>query len=642
MKKRGQVSIYVILGLIIVISVAAVYLISNYVVKNEFDREKEQIQVVEGFEPVKNYLDSCIAEITLQGAELMGLQGGYINIPEDNLPVNPVIPFSNKLDIFGNAQLSVPYWFYETANGIQKQQIPSINEMQNQLANYINSNLNNCLGNFTAFEGYEVVNFEAISTNVEITDNKIFVRMLTNININYQGLGVSFDRFLTSVNSPLGKLYKTANVVFSKENNDNFFEQKTIDMLVLYDELPYSGESFSCSPRVWFIENIKNDMKQIVRANVEAVNPRNTGYFDYDVNTGSAVVEFKYDERWRLDVSVDGGEQVLKEESAFGQGNPAAAFLSTLFCLNNYHFIYDIKYPILVTLNEDNFLFQYALQVIIDNNQPRENKLGMEYLGNTDSRVCNSPSVRSIINVRDSNTGVSLENAKVDLSCVGAVCDLGSSGREGLSVLVPSCVNAQISASKEGYHKASITLDTLDESIVTLDLKPYQKKQLEIKVIEGNSIRSARSDEFVTFNLVNSDENYNIFTNNEETEISLLPGRYHIQSFIVKNYPNGLKLNAQTIEYCQDLPKTGILGIIGITEKKCFSTELEATELEQVIVGGVEFDFEINQDELNQANKLTLYTIYNRAPSNVKELTDLYAQILRNVDSTSFRSPVLA
>ena len=211
-----------------------------------------------------------------------------------------------------------------------------------------------------------------------------------------------------------------------------------------------------------------------------------------------------------------------------------------------------------------------------------------------------------------------------------------------MSVLVPSCVNAQISASKEGYHKASITLDTLDESIVTLDLKPYQKKQLEIKVIEGNSIRSARSDEFVTFNLVNRDENYNIFTNNEETEISLLPGRYHIQSFIVKNYPNGLKLNAQTIEYCQDLPKTGILGIIGITEKKCFSTELEATELEQVIVGGVEFDFEINQDELNQANKLTLYTIYNRAPSNVKELTDLYAQILRNVDSTSFRSPVLA
>ncbi|MEK6907309.1 MAG: hypothetical protein AABW45_02170 [Nanoarchaeota archaeon] len=639
--KKAQVTVYAILGILIVVAVATVFLINNYIIKSQFEREAEKIQVVDEFKPVKDYLDSCIKEIALQGAELMGLQGGYINIPEDNLPVNPAIPFSNRLDIFGNNALQVPYWFYETANGIQTQQIPTIEEMQNQLASYVNLNVDTCLNNFTAFEGYEISNFENLNTNVEIRDEKIFVTLLSNIIINYKDIEVNFDKFLVSVDSPLGKLYNLGKEIFEKENTETFFEQKTIDMLILYDEVPYSGTSFSCSPRAWFTENIRKDLKTILRANIEAVNPANEGYFKYDISTGNTLVDFKYDEQWPFILKVNGGEEVLKEESAFGQSGPAAAFLSTLFCLNNYHFVYDIKYPILVSLNDGEHFFQYAIQVIIKNNQPRENKLGEEYLGDITSRVCNTPSVRTLINVRDANTGNSIENAKVEFSCVGTTCDLGNTGKQGLSTLVPACVNAVISANKEGYHQNKIILDTLDESLVDLELKQYQKKQIEIKLIDGNKIRDARQDEFVTFNLVNEDENYNLFINNEITEINLLPGRYHIQSFIVKDYPSGLKLNKQTIEYCTDIPKSGVLGLIGITEKKCFNTELEETQLEKVIVGGAEFDWEITQDDLNKAQKLTLYTIYNKVPSNIQELTQTYEQILKNSDSTNFRKPLL-
>ena len=639
--KKGQITLYVILGLVVLIALVAVFSLQNYIVKNEFEREAESIQILEEFKPVKNYLDSCIKQITIDGAELIGLQGGYINVPEDNLPVNPAIPFSNKLDIFGNGNLLAPYWFYETSNGIQKTQVPSLQEMQNQLADYVDFNLNSCLNNFTAFEGYEVIGFNGINTSVEITDNKIFVRMLTSIKLNYRGTEVNFDKFLVSAESPLGKLYRLGKNIFNKENDETFFEQKTIDMLALYDELPYSGTSFSCSPRTWFAENIKKDIKEILKANVEAVNPRNIGYFKYDVESENSIVEFRYDEQWPIDLSVNGGEQILKEESAFGQGNPAAAFLSTLFCLNNYHFVYDVKYPIMVSLNENGFFFQYPIQVIIKNNQPRENKLGINYLGNTESRVCASPNTRTLINVRDENTGENIENAKVDFSCLGAVCDLGSTGRNGLSALAPACINAVISASKEGYHKSTVTLDTLDENLVNIDLKPYQKKQIEIKIIDGNSVRNPNQDEFITFNLVNDNENYNVFIDKETNEINLLPGNYNVQSFIVKDYTSGLKLEKQDIEYCQDLPKQGILGIIGLTEKKCFETELEETELEKVIVGGAQFDWEINEQELSKANKITFYTVYNKIPSNIKELTESYQQILKNADSTNFREPLL-
>ncbi len=639
--KKGQVTLYIILGLIILITAITIISLSNYVIKTEFEKEQESVQVIEQFKPVKNYLDSCISEIALEGAELIGLQGGYIIIPDDNLPVNPVIPFSNKLDFFGNNKLQVPYWFYETANGIQKQQIPSLQDMEKQLADYINLNVNDCLNNFTAFEGYQVNNFIPINTNVEIKENKILVKMLTNIIIDYKDLQVNFNKFLIAVDSPLGKLYNIGKEIFDKEDKESFFEQKTIDMLVLYDEIPYSGTSFDCSPRTWFVENVKKDLGKILKANIEAINPRNSGYFNFNINPGNSIIDFRYDDQWPLILSINGGEQILKEEPVFGKNNPGAAFLSTIFCFNNYHFIYDIKYPIIVTLNEGDYFFQYALQIIIDNNQPKENKLSLEYLGNTNPRVCESADTKTTITVRDENNNKELENSKIEFSCVGTTCDLGNTKKNGLTTLTPKCINAIISASKEGYHKNKITLDTLDESFIELILNPYYKKQIEFKIIEGNTIREIKDDEAVTLILTNQDEDYSIFLNNEIDTVNLLSGDYHIQSFIVKDYQKGLKLSKQNVEYCTDVPKPSILGLIGLKEKKCFKTELEETNLEKVIVGGVEFDWQITKDELEKGNKITFYIIYNKVPTNVQELSNAYQQILRNADSNNFRKPDL-
>ncbi|MEK6841362.1 MAG: hypothetical protein AABX45_02095, partial [Nanoarchaeota archaeon] len=199
MKKRGQVTLYVLLGLIVLIALIAVFSLQNYIIKNEFEREQEKIQVAEEFKPVKNYFDSCIQSIALDGARSLGLQGGYLTIPKDELPVNPALPFSNRLQIFGNDALEVPYWFYETANGIQKIQVPTVQDMQNDLQNFISTNINNCLNNFTSFEDYEVSGFDNIKTEVQIENDKAFVTVLSNLKVNYKGLTQDFDKFLIIV-----------------------------------------------------------------------------------------------------------------------------------------------------------------------------------------------------------------------------------------------------------------------------------------------------------------------------------------------------------------------------------------------------------------------------------------------------------
>jgi hypothetical protein len=641
MKKKGQVTIYFIIGLVIVMVLGILFYYKGEVIKNIFQEGAETTKVPKEFEPLKNYLDTCIQDITLNGAELLGSQGGYINIPNDGLPLNPAIPFTNKLDIFGDLQLQVPYWFYEANNGVQKYQIPTINNMQDDLKDYINFNLNTCLNNFTSFPGFEITEFNELNTNTEIRDNKIFVKILSDIKVKYKNNEVNFDAFSVSVNSPLGKLYNIAKEILEKQDKENFFEEKTIDMLVLYDEIPYHGESFTCSPRMWFVENVKKDIKPIIKANIEAVNPNNKGYYNFKLDAKNSLINFIYSEDWPFYLSVNGGEQVLKEESSIGENSPAAAFLSTFFCLNNYHFVYDIKYPILVSLNEGNYFFQYALQVIIDNNQPKLNTKGAYYIGDTNSRICRNKNSNSFVQVTDEKTGENIQDAKIELSCVGTICDIGKTGEEGLNAQVPACTNAQIIASKEGYHKNSVTLDTLDQSLVNIELKQYSKKNLEVKIIEGNSIRIPKKDEFVSFILTNKENDYTIFANNQIEGINLLPGKYHIQSFIVKDYPNGLKLNKENLEYCSDFPKAGVLGLIGIKEKKCFNTQLEETKLEKVIVGGADFDFEITNKDLNKGDNLVLYSFYNKVPNNIKEMTDMYNIILRNSDSTNFRKPII-
>ncbi len=640
MKKRGQVTTYVILGILIVVALAVTLYLNESLLKSKFEKEAEQITVADEFVPVKNYFDSCISSITLDGANILGLQGGYINIPKDELPVNPVLPFSNRLQIFNNDALEVPYWFYETSNGIQKTQIPSIENMQSDLQDYINVHLNDCLENFTEFQDYEVTNFDNVKTEVTIEDSKIFVRVLSKLTVSYKGLVQEFDKFVIISNTPLGKLYNKAKEILDKENTDYFFEQKTIDMLVLYDQIPYHGISLDCSPRVWVTENVKKDLKEVLKTNIEVVNPSSPQkYFTYNINNENVNVNFKYEGDWPLSLDINGGEQILKEQSVYGENNPAANFLRTLFCLNNYQFVYDIKYPILVTLNENNFDFQYATMVIIDNNQPRINRLGTDAPLDSNPIICKSASVNTLINAVDQETNSPVSNAKVEFSCVGTTCNLGETNNEGLTTKVPACLNAIITVNKQGYVQAKTTIDTTQESNLFLYLKPKYKKNIDVKVISENGIRSPLDSEFVSFTLTNLDNETQVSFNEDVKDIELTEGEYEVSSYIIREYANGIKLDKQQLQYCTQALKGGVLGLFGFTETKCAETEIPETTLDKVLTGGANFRFTLTKDQIKNSNSITFYTMFNKVPNNIQELNDLYNLINQNQNSTSFIYP---
>ena len=178
--KRGQISIFIILGIIITILIVTIVIFRNSIFKNEFEVQSEKsLQVPEQIKPIKSYIDSCVELTSKEAIDILGSQGGYINIPIDRVPRGPFNQFSNSLEVVTNSL--VAYWFYETSNNIQKTQIPSLQFMENEISKYVNLNLDECLKELFSSEEYTKysINFQgspetqtSINTNyVEVTVN---------------------------------------------------------------------------------------------------------------------------------------------------------------------------------------------------------------------------------------------------------------------------------------------------------------------------------------------------------------------------------------------------------------------------------------------------------------------------------------
>ena len=112
MFKRGQVTIFVIIAVLIVASFFAYFIFRG---ETEPQVDSSGIQMIE-----ESFL-VCLKEDVLTGISVLESQGGYIALPEFE-PGSDFMPFSSQLDFLGNP---IPYWYYVSQNNFKREQIPS-------------------------------------------------------------------------------------------------------------------------------------------------------------------------------------------------------------------------------------------------------------------------------------------------------------------------------------------------------------------------------------------------------------------------------------------------------------------------------------------------------------------------------------
>ncbi len=659
MNKKAQATAFIIMGIVIISMIfTGVYFreqIFNSLKKETLSEQPTISQI----EKVRSFTNDCIQEVLDDGTSELGLKGGHITLPEGDFPPNAYNPLTNTLSIFGNDGLTVPYWSFLTPNNLEKTQIPSKQEMETELGNFMESEIVACLNDYTLFlsQGYDIES-NSPKVSVEIGNEAVIANVDMLLDINYKESSQTFTKFKTVSNVPLGKLYARSLELFEYETKTSFVENFTLETMVVYDQIPFSGVDFECTPRTWLKSQVVQDLKSILALNIPTLKIEGTNFNIKTKNDELLIHEvFKNKEKdltvtlmtspsWPFMMDVIGTDSEILRGKPFTSENEAARFLLPLFCLNDYHFVYDLKFPVLVTLTEDDYTFQFPFVAVIDNNQAKKNKFLVPQF-EEEQEICERKDTTlkvTALGIAADGSTVPLNGADISLQCVFTNCESGITRQEGntysLTTQFPQCIGGKMTASKNGYHTSSFEVDTNQEGLVNIPLEAYYELPVEIIIDDEGTLRTPYDTESILFQFQNEDQEYFTSYFYPSTEkIKLLAGSYQITATLMVKTAGGFSFPERDIEICSEVPKRGINGIVGLTESKCTTQTMGAMELDTIVAGGGTTLWNADRRVLATANKITLYTYRGKTPNNFEELNNVYTsqgQFSKNMRNPTF------
>jgi len=630
---KGQITLFIIVGLVILLIVG----VSYYYRDNLLATFKGQdiSELLEERE-IKEYVEGCVNEISMEALTIVGMQGGYILVPIDS-GVNEI----NNVLILG--EINIPYWFYDRENNVQKSNVPELDDIEQELGSYISLNLPRCL-NFNLFEGYSV-NLGDSKVDVRIMSDVVRVDVDLPVKVNTGKTSFGFDAFSVDVDVPLGELYNVAREIMAKEDNEHILEERTFDMMVVYDEVPVSGTNFDCGIKIWDKDNVESDLKRIITQNIPYIKIKGTDhgevdrYMEWDLlysNYDDLHVTLMYLENWPFYFDVFPHKAGIMRSDNVVSGNNFNELLMGLFCMNTYNFVYDIKYPILFILEKNGYTFQFALETIIDNNQAREHNYTPLEVDDVNER-CDIRDKEIEVYARD-DLGNALSGS-VYYRCGSFNCYIDEIINGYLKTSFPSCYNGEVSVYNEDYTSGKREFSSNSEKRVDVLLRPLYEKPYDVKLINKRTgVISEVDDEDVVIQLETGD--YSTFIADESGTVKLTDGNYKVVAYVFDESGVTFTVEEKEFEKCVDVPK-GFWGVLGVTKEECIKTSIPKTEIKQTLIGGNTFNWGVEREDLARSRGITFYIVVDKKPRKVDDISEVYTNLEDNDLSRFFKYPEL-
>ncbi len=589
--KKAQVTIFVIIAILIVAGVVLFFTLRDEISGPLVPPEAE---------PVYNHFLNCLQKDTQEGIQLLGFRGGYIYLPDYE---ESFVPFASQLDFFGTY---IPYWYYERG-GISETQVPSREDMEEDLERFIESEITNCV--FRTFEeqGYKV-EIEEPDASVEIRNNDVRVNLNSNLLIEKENQNFSYfsDSHRAVVESKIGELYESAKEIYNYENENTFLEEYGLDILSLY--APVTGVELQCSPKTWNVEQIFSDLQEAIETNTFAMAGGDAeAYHRYFYVEGldniDNNVRFINSKDWQrsFEVNPSVGNRLIAEPIG---NHPALGALG--FCYLPYHFVYNVKYPVLVQVYEETAegeeIFQFPIGVVIKGNNPREplNGTASEFQG---TNVCSYSGNNLTIETYDYN-GNPVE-ADIHYECLDDTCYLGKTSEGILGAHPPACVNGIVIAKAKGYQESRSVYSSSTPGSKVIFMDPLKDVEVNLE-LEGENYSG---ESFIYFT---SEDRTDFLNYPKDKNVSLSEGNYEISVEIYEE--SSLNFDSQSSEQCVDVP--------GQITQECFEVDLPSNLSSRVLVGGGKKELYITESNLK--NKIILNAKKLPKPESVEELQRNY------------------
>lgn len=527
--RKAQLTVFVIIGLILMVSAALVL----YYAGKRIPIEEILFVPIEA-KPVHDFVTNCIDLVAKEALERLGTQGGYLTIP-GIIAKTP----SSYIPVDSGAIFKTPLWYYEGED-----RVPSIQDIEREISAYIATQLRTCTRGFAAHPQFSIAEQANITATTTLTEDDVQIKVSWPLLLTKGETTTAIKDFVVKEPVRLKKIWQTAKAVMDAENKGTFFENLTIDWMSSNPNIPMDGFEFSCKSRKWKIPEIKTELQTSLATNLPYIRLENTKYplfqaklsaynelakarermlknleadqtleqqklppapedayefFKMTMNAAAPpsdlIASFTYQPDWGMSLSAQPNNgQALTSNNARGGG------VLRLFCINQWHFTYDVIYPVKVTLRDGGafantgYQFSFGFPVLIDNNAEDRVNFGLQKFqaAPVTTEFCDEPGdqlvdIRAVGAITGSIIAAELKDANITYQCFTQTCELGTTtadeGAYRLRTYLPrGCRNPFITASKEGYlpqtkalvgNKLTIELPKLTKVNVSIAVHPY-------------------------------------------------------------------------------------------------------------------------------------------------------------------------
>jgi hypothetical protein len=181
--KRGQLTIFIIIAILIVAGVALFFVFRGDVNEGESSGDVDIQNVI-------NSVDICLEESVKQALYLIGLHGGYYSTPQE----------SNEL--------GVPYYL----NG-KTYLVPSESKIEEEISGLVISFFPDCLGNFEEIEEVDVEILKGLEVKTLMREDEIIFNLKYPLRITKGDSSSIIEKFSYSSPVRLNVLYETSKFI---------------------------------------------------------------------------------------------------------------------------------------------------------------------------------------------------------------------------------------------------------------------------------------------------------------------------------------------------------------------------------------------------------------------------------------------
>jgi hypothetical protein len=521
MSTKGQVTVFIIIGIVILAVFALVLYISNITTSEEFETEGRPVTdtVPQEFVVIQEYTETCLDSVAEQGILILGQQGGYLY--PSSLGDYSITDPTNS-DGINMDPVLVPYWHYNSLeNGELAVTVASLQpalydddenyaggaymSIESQLSRFVEEEIEDCLNGYEVFVNQNfgiVYDSSDASVITRIWDGHVDFTMEMPVAVTREGAEQEMTTYFADLEVDLKHVYEIAAEITSAEQEYTFLENHVIELLNVHSRVDESGfppfgamdAGENPQPVTWTTTQLKVMLRGLLNSYIPVLRYYGSeSFYQYTYQDDSLLtdlyqrvsdnmiipltgaedltVSFSYLD-WEPYLDLNGGQEKIEPDGLFI--NSPFEVMPFQYGYMKYFNTYDVSYPVLVNLedksafNGKGYTFNFALESNVVNNNP----IDADKVQSPPSITISSPSLACDENQKgtemittiivDAYTNDPLELVNIGLKIPGSdYCSIGETDSGGLlESKYPLLYGGELELSLDGYMKTNYLLDT--------------------------------------------------------------------------------------------------------------------------------------------------------------------------------------